>query len=102
MSDSIYHSKSGDKLGPVIKLNLRAVCELLDRDVPHFDALSPQDKDLLQKRFSVYCKNGSPDFGLGCEASKTHPEHPPSIDHLPNKNAVHIAIEKVKAKGGGK
>ncbi len=97
---TIYHRDAGTGFGLAVKLNLKAVRELLDREVPHFSDLTPADKKLLQRRFAVYCKHGRADFGIGAVAGKFQQEHPPSIDNLPNKAAVQVAIAKVK--GGAK
>ena len=100
MTDTIYHRDAGTGFGLAIRLNLKAVRELLDREVPHFDNLTTADKKLLQRRFSAYCKNGRADFGVGQIGNKINSEQPPSIDNLPNKEAVRLAIQKVK--GGAK
>lgn len=96
MTDTIYHRDAGTGFGLAIKLNLKAVRELLDREVPHFNDLTAADKKLLQRRFTVYCKHGRPDFGVGQIGNKINSDHPPSIDNLPNKAAVRLAIAKVK------
>jgi hypothetical protein len=99
-SDSIYHLERMGAAGKPIRLNLQAVRDLLDRYVDHFNDLTEADKKLLQRRFTCYCKNGSPDFSNGKEASKYEAEHPPSLDNIPNKIAVRLALKIVKGKGG--
>ena len=47
MPDTIYHRDACTGLGLAIKLNLKAVRELHDREVPHFDSLTTADKKLL-------------------------------------------------------
>jgi len=80
----------------VLRLNLKGVRELLNRHVDHFDDLTVGDRELISQRFAAYCKRGKADFSPGCEASKFHSEQPPSIDNLPNKFAVKMAVSLVK------
>lgn len=96
MTDTIYHRDAGTGFGLAIRLNLKAVRELLERDVAHFRDLTPADKKLLQRRFSAYCKHGRADFGVGQIGNKINSDQPPSIESLPNKAAVRMAIAKVK------
>ena len=100
MISSIYHREAGTGFGKAIRLNLKAVRELLGREVAHFTDLTPKDKDLLQRRFTAYCKKGSADFSPGSIASQFCGDNPPSIDNLPNKSAVSFALLTVKGKGG--
>ena len=102
MIDTIFHRDAGVGFGLAIRLNLKAVRELLDREVPHFSDLSPADKKLLQRRFSAYCRKGRADFSIGQVAEKFSEEQPPSVDNLPNKEAVRFALRTVKEKGGAK
>lgn len=99
MNETIYHRENTGRLGKTLKLNLKAVRELLGRHVEHFDNLTPADKILLQRRFRRYCQLGRPDFGIGHVETKFAQEHPPSVDHLPNKRALEFAL---KVKGGAK
>ena len=86
-TQTIYHIGYLGHFKQTLRLNLRSVRALLGREVPHFDALTDTDKKELEYRFSVYCKHGVPDFSQGDGHSI-----PPTIDNLPNKDALGIAL----------
>jgi hypothetical protein len=92
VSISIFHEKCNGNFGKTIRLNLKAVRDLLARDVPSFSSLTDTDKALLQRRFDCYCKHARPDFGAGKDATRTTPEMPPSINNLPSKSALAQAL----------
>ena len=85
--------KGGGKLGNTIRLNLKAVSDLLSRKVRHFSELTENDRAELSRRFIVYCEHGTPDFSPGLEANEAKgiEESPPILDHLPCKDALAIA-----------
>lgn len=59
---NIYHPRSeNSKMGKTIRINLKAVKELLDRkDIRHFSDLKKKDRELLQRRVDEYSKNRRP------------------------------------------
>ena len=94
---SIYHVTECPNLGKTIKLNLKAVRDLMGRQIGHFDDLGIADREELQKRFLIYCEIAEPDFFCGRDADllRNHPEYPPSVDHLPNKKALKKAASAI-------
>ena len=84
---TIYHAGPMGTFQKTIRLNLKAVRDLLGRNVAHFDALTPQDKTELEYRFSVYCMHGQPDWNQGDEDAGI----PPTINNLPSAHAITLA-----------
>lgn len=84
---TIYHIGPMGLFQKTIRLNLKAVRELLGRDVANFDVLTPQDKAELEYRFSVYCMHGQPDWNQGDENTGV----PPTINNLPCAHALMLA-----------
>lgn len=101
-SDSIYHADSLGRRGKTIRLNLKAVRELLEDRRLEWKDLTAKKKELLQQRFTAYHEAGGlSDFSTGRDSCVNDlgieiPEQPPSIEHLPNKTAVRTAIRKIK------
>ena len=59
---NIYHPRSEQsEMGQTIRINLKAVKELLQRpEIQHFSDLEKKDKELLQRRVDEYSKHRRP------------------------------------------
>jgi hypothetical protein len=93
---SIYHQPGN---GPrTIRLNLLACKELMNRHLDDFDDLSESDHVELQRRLLIYCEFGKLDVNSG-DTKYLHTEHEqrePSIDQLPDKQALALMHEQIE------
>ena len=92
--DTIYHEQTGPRGEEFIRLNLKAVRELMDVRDLDWEDIGDEERSLLERRFSEYLKFGRADFRQGSPASpaKDQDNTSFSIEHLPNK----LAIERAK------